>query len=138
MQRNYKDISLWKNVTQKEWDSWQWQLANRITTLEGLGEVVNLTEEEREGVKPQYLISQSPDKVVLRNYEGVLCTYTEPADKERKCNNCGLCDKYKNNDYKGLEKLFREEKICLTPKNNVRIKRREEFNEDESRSFNLQ
>jgi lysine 2,3-aminomutase len=31
-------------------------------------------------VMPQYLISQSPGKVVLRNYEGYITTYEEPLD----------------------------------------------------------
>jgi lysine 2,3-aminomutase len=31
-------------------------------------------------VQPQYLISQSPGKVVLRNYEGYISTYAEPED----------------------------------------------------------
>ena len=31
-------------------------------------------------VMPQYLISQAPGKVVLRNYEGYITTYTEPDD----------------------------------------------------------
>jgi lysine 2,3-aminomutase len=31
-------------------------------------------------VMPQYLISQSPGKVVLRNYEGYITTYDEPLD----------------------------------------------------------
>ncbi len=31
-------------------------------------------------VMPQYVISQSPGKVVLRNYEGYISTYTEPED----------------------------------------------------------
>ena len=48
--RNYKEIELWKNVTQEEWDSWEWQVRNRITTLEDLKKVVNLTSEEEEGV----------------------------------------------------------------------------------------
>ena len=29
-------------------------------------------------VMPQYIISQTPKKVILRNYEGVITTYTEP------------------------------------------------------------
>ena len=29
-------------------------------------------------VMPQYVISQTPHKVILRNYEGVITTYTEP------------------------------------------------------------
>jgi len=31
-------------------------------------------------VMPNYVISQAPGKIVLRNYEGVICTYTEPAN----------------------------------------------------------
>lgn len=31
-------------------------------------------------VMPNYVISQAPGKVVLRNYEGVITTYTEPTD----------------------------------------------------------
>lgn len=31
-------------------------------------------------VMPNYLISQAPGKVVLRNFEGVITTYTEPTD----------------------------------------------------------
>ncbi len=31
-------------------------------------------------VNPQYIISQAPGKVVLRNYEGYITTYTEPDD----------------------------------------------------------
>lgn len=80
-------------------------------------------------LNPQYLISQSGEKVILRNFEGVICTYTEPEDKTHQCNNCGLCDKYKNNEYRGLEKLYREEKVCLVPKSNVRVNRREEYHE---------
>lgn len=80
-------------------------------------------------INPQYLISQSQDKVILRNYEGVVCTYTEPADKSHECKQCGICNKFKKDDYKGVEKLFRDERVCLTPRSNVRMKRREEFNE---------
>ena len=34
-------------------------------------------------VMPQYVISQSPGKVVLRNFEGVITTYTEPPEYHR-------------------------------------------------------
>lgn len=80
-------------------------------------------------INPQYLISQSHEKLVLRNYEGILCTYTEPSDKSHECKNCGICDKFKKDEYKGLEKLYRDEKSCLTPLSNVRMRRRKEFNE---------
>lgn len=82
-------------------------------------------------VNPQYLISQSADKVILRNFEGVICTYPEPEDKNHECHNCGLCGQYKNNESRGLEKLFQEEKVCLVPRSNVRVNRREEYHESD-------
>jgi len=42
---------LWKNVSEKEWNDWRWQLRHRITTLEQLKEILELTPEEIEGVK---------------------------------------------------------------------------------------
>ena len=49
--RHYTEIEMWKNVTQAEWDSWEWQVRNRITTIEALKSVINLTEKEEEGIK---------------------------------------------------------------------------------------
>ncbi|OJV62958.1 MAG: lysine 2,3-aminomutase [Clostridiales bacterium 38-18] len=48
--RHYTEIEMWKDVTQAEWDSWEWQVRNRITTLEQLNKVINLTEQEQGGV----------------------------------------------------------------------------------------
>lgn len=54
-------------------------------------------------VMPQYMISQSPDRVVLRNFEGVITTYTEPKPYEHKCS-CPDCtpDGHKNIGVAGL------------------------------------
>ncbi|ABV33055.1 MULTISPECIES: lysine 2,3-aminomutase [Pseudothermotoga] len=49
--RDFREISLWKNVTEDEWNDWKWQLRNRIMNLDVLQEVVNLTDQEREGVR---------------------------------------------------------------------------------------
>jgi len=48
--RDYRDIGLWANVTEEEWQDWRWQVANRITTLEALKQVIPLTDEEEEGI----------------------------------------------------------------------------------------
>jgi len=79
-------------------------------------------------VNPQYVISQSPEKVILRNYEGVICTYTEAPDKTHECKNCGICGKYETDDSKGLEQLLKNERNCLIPRSNVRMKRRRMIN----------
>jgi hypothetical protein len=41
----------WKEVTEREWNDWRWQLRHRITTLDQLKEVLHLTPEEIEGIK---------------------------------------------------------------------------------------
>ncbi|TFV10739.1 lysine 2,3-aminomutase [Bacillus stratosphericus] len=46
-----KDIELWKDVPEEKWNDWIWQLTHTVKTLEDLEKIVNLTEEEREGVK---------------------------------------------------------------------------------------
>jgi lysine 2,3-aminomutase len=43
--------SLWKNVSEREWNDWRWQLRHRITTYEQLKEILDLTPEEIEGIK---------------------------------------------------------------------------------------
>jgi len=51
MGRYFKDIPLWKNVTEEEWNDWKWQIRNRIMDVETLKQVINLTPEEEEGVR---------------------------------------------------------------------------------------
>jgi lysine 2,3-aminomutase len=42
---------VWKGVTEREWNDWRWQLRHRITTVEQMAEIVQLTPEETEGIK---------------------------------------------------------------------------------------
>ena len=49
--RHWKDIELWKDVTEEQWNDWVWQLTNTIKTLDDLKKVINLTPDEEEGVK---------------------------------------------------------------------------------------
>jgi lysine 2,3-aminomutase len=78
-------------------------------------------------VGPQYLLAQSAEKVILRNFEGVICSYSEPEDKTHECHHCGICAKYKNQGHRGLEKLLRDDEVCLVPQNNRRLERRRSY-----------
>ncbi len=49
--RDYREIPLWKDTTQEEWNDWRWQVRNRITTLEQLKQVIDLSDEEAAGVE---------------------------------------------------------------------------------------
>lgn len=85
-------------------------------------------------VMPEYLISWSTNKVILRNYEGVITTYKEPDSYEPTfCDrNCDTCDLQLNlepgHEEKpiGIVKLLRDQdsQVALTPRSNERIRRR--------------
>lgn len=48
---SYKNISLWKDITAEQWNDWKWQIANRVTTVEELKEIIPLTKDEANGIK---------------------------------------------------------------------------------------
>lgn len=81
-------------------------------------------------LQPNYLLSYSTRKTILRNYEGVICVYTEPDDQSSNCpQDCDICNN-KNNSRRnivGLEKLYSDDNdiISLTPEGNDRSARRE-------------
>jgi lysine 2,3-aminomutase len=74
-------------------------------------------------VMPNYLLSQNDKRVVLRNYEGVITTYTEPSGYVSSHENCRYCgdDQYKPID--GVAKLLNGEKLTLEPANLMRTRR---------------
>lgn len=60
------------NVTDEQWNDWKWQVSNRIESLEQLEKLIDLTIEEREGIKkslqtlrmgitPYYLSIMNPE-----------------------------------------------------------------------------
>jgi len=96
-------------------------------------------------VMPNYLISWSTNKVVLRNYEGVITTYKEPDSYEpvfcdRKCDKCelqlNLVDAEESKSV-GIEKLLcdYDKTISLVPAENERHNRRDDEQEDEEETL---
>ena len=87
-------------------------------------------------VMPNYLISWSTNKVVLRNYEGIITTYKEPDSYEpifcsRDCADCDLqlaLDDADERKALGVEKLLSDYDltISLVPESNERHDRRED------------
>ncbi len=41
--------AIFADVPDEKWNSWQWQMANRLNSVEELAQVIDLTDEEREG-----------------------------------------------------------------------------------------
>ncbi len=63
-------------------------------------------------VMPTYIISQSPGRVVLRNYEGVITTYTEPADYTNECH-CRFCEEKRR--LEGVSGLLEGQQLSMEP-----------------------
>ncbi len=86
-------------------------------------------------VMPNYLITLATNKVVLRNYEGVITTYQEPDCYEpvfcdRNCEECKLhlnLEGAEEYEPTGIMRLLadHDDTISLTPEDNERMKRRE-------------
>lgn len=70
-------------------------------------------------VMPNYLISQGYEKVILRNYEGVICCYNEPAGYKSNCH-CKDCVSGKKFD--GVAGMHQSDRP-LEPENLERKKR---------------
>ena len=73
-------------------------------------------------VMPNYVISQTPHKVILRNFEGVITTYTEPEHYEETCQ-CDVCKGKREVKLVGVAGLERGQQMSLEPSDLERLKR---------------
>lgn len=65
-------------------------------------------------VMPNYVLSQTPSKVILRNFEGVITTYTEPEDYHENCN-CEACRGEQAPQLVGVAGLERGQRLSIEP-----------------------
>jgi lysine 2,3-aminomutase len=63
---------------------------------------------------PNYVLSQTPRKVILRNFEGVITTYTEPETYVSKCN-CPVCSGKEGENVTGVAGLEMGKSLALEP-----------------------
>ena len=73
-------------------------------------------------VMPRYVISQTPHKVILRNFEGVITTYTEPDNYQETCQ-CEYCRGEREGRLVGVAGLERGQSLSLEPKGLARTER---------------
>ena len=73
-------------------------------------------------VMPNYVISQTPGKVILRNYEGVITTYTEPTHYEATCK-CDVCEGKRKANVVGVAALEQGLQMTIEPADLARVRR---------------
>ncbi len=71
-------------------------------------------------VMPNYLVSQSPDRVIVRNFEGLMSAYTQPDDYQRHDPSaCPSCQRRVagsgEEGQEGLAALLTGEQLAITP-----------------------
>ena len=74
-------------------------------------------------VMPNYLISQNPDHVVLRNFEGVITTYKEPEEYKNNCQ-CPVCRGEEEVELIGVAGLLAGQRMTLEPVGLARNRRK--------------
>ncbi|NMD72232.1 lysine 2,3-aminomutase [Bacillus sp. DNRA2] len=89
-------------------------------------------------LQPNYLISQSAEKVVLRNFEGVITSYPEPQNYKP-----GTAEDYFKGVYSDYEKyksnvgisaVMNDSKFNLIPEDLQRLDRRQKYQQDPTHS----
>ncbi len=60
----------WDDIPWEQWEDWRWQLANRLTTVEQICEVVHLTEAEEieNSVKKMSESNEALVSITFRQY----------------------------------------------------------------------
>lgn len=66
-------------------------------------------------IQPNYLLTQSPDKVIIRNYEGMVSTYIEPEDRNCKCSTSAQFQDSSKKSNVGVANLLNGEHMSLYP-----------------------
>lgn len=79
-------------------------------------------------VMPNYVISQGANKVILRNFEGVITTYTEPENYTPGCN-CEVCRGEVNVKKVGVSGLLNGQQLSLEPEGLERKQREKSKNQ---------
>jgi lysine 2,3-aminomutase len=74
-------------------------------------------------VMPNYIISQTPNKIIMRNFEGLITTYEEPEGYKNKCN-CEYCTGKKKEESIGILALSEGEELSIEPKGLKRLERK--------------
>jgi len=83
-------------------------------------------------VGPNYIVSMSPERIVLRNYEGTIVSYPEPQDVRSRCPEpCPICEKQKRKvPPEGIAKIFAGDAYDLTPPGTLREQRRKQLGKE--------
>ncbi len=118
----WRRIELWKNVSEEQWEDWHWQLKNRITKLDLLKKIIQVTPQEEKGIKGakgRLSMAITPYFAELMSPEKPYCAIrkqTVPVDEELFVNPNDLtdpCGEDKDSPVKGLVHRYPDRALLL-------------------------
>ncbi len=78
--RKYREIPIWENVKEEEWNDWKWQLAHRIMDANTLAKVIPLDKDEKNAITS----SLKHLRMAITPYYASLINPNDPDDPVRK------------------------------------------------------
>ncbi|MGE5615085.1 MAG: lysine 2,3-aminomutase [Bacillota bacterium] len=95
---NYKYIKLWENIGPEQWNDWRWQVKNRITSAEQLGEIIDIKNSEIKEIKKcleHFRMAITPYYAMLIDPSDPCCPVRKqaiPSIEELTVNECDMDD----------------------------------------------
>lgn len=93
--QEYKKIDLWKDVEESDWNDWHWQLKNRITDVDHLSKVIDLSDQKKDEINQalgKLRMAITPYYASLINNEAPDCPIKKQAVPVSKELNLGRAD----------------------------------------------
>lgn len=78
--RNYREIPIWKDVSEAQWNDWHWQISNRIMDADELSKVIPLDDDEKRAITT----SLKHLRMAITPYYATLINVEDPHDPIRK------------------------------------------------------
>ncbi len=109
--RSYNSIGVWKNVSEKDWNDWKWQLRNRIISTEKLTEVIDLNPMEKQAIDlclKNYRMAVTPYYATLMDPVNPDCPIRMqgvPSVKELSYQACEMSDSLGEEHYSPVENI---------------------------------
>ena len=75
MARHFREIPLFKDVTDEQWNDWRWQVRHRLTSVEDFDQVLHLDDQDRKDLRDcmgKFRVAATP----------YYCSLIDPDDKE--------------------------------------------------------
>lgn len=96
--RDYNTIEPWKDVKPSEWNDWKWQLRNRITTVEQLRGILDISQKEQDEINScltKFKMAITPYYSTLISPENPDCPIrmqSVPSIRELSYSSCDMTD----------------------------------------------